>query len=55
MSQSDAGKGDGHRPTLVSRKELDLRKRLAFDPDFNPSEQSMKRRIARIRKKTGKP
>ena len=35
MSYSPAGKGDGHRPTMVSREEHELRKRYAYDPDFN--------------------
>ena len=54
MSQSDAGKGDGHRPVLVSREEHEFRKSVAWG-EIKVSERAYKRRINKIRKKTGKP
>ena len=42
MSQSDAGKGDGHRPVLVSREEHEFRKSVAWG-EIKVSERAYKR------------
>jgi len=48
------GKGDRKRPDQTSKEESDLRWAY-FRGELNISEAEMKRRIAEIRRETGKP